>query len=83
MVLFLSFEKSISEKKKKVSTLKETLMRIVFATFTGLGNKNILISINFHVRKPRSQIKKKLEGFSITLLLEIILFLGQFFQIGA
>lgn len=58
-------------------------MRIVFATFTGFGNKNTLISINFHVRKPRSQIKKKLEGFSITLLLEIILFLGQFFQIGA
>ena len=57
-------------------------MRIVFATFTGFGNKNTLISINFHVRKPRSQIKK-LEGFSITLLLEIILFLGQFFQIGA
>ena len=44
MVLFLSFEKSISE--KKVSTLKETLMRIVFATFTGLGNKiYLLVSI--------------------------------------
>ena len=56
-------------------------MRIVFATFTGFGNKtHLLVSIFMSETKESN---KKLEGFSITLLLEIILFLGQFFQIGA